>query len=232
MRPNLLDFTTDGQAIINMPNYKDISFLENFGFSPIESVEQEVSQADSPERAAFLQHYIEIYKETFTSSPNSYLKEMEEYEKPDFEALNDSSICFRNVRLLHTSAWYMMGRIQAEIYAAKRHLEEIDGQRVAAENIEEVIRLIRDSRNQKDACSRLQKRFEIGFIKARYILEMPLTKLSALDIVKTAIEKEDYQQRLAFLQKLQPDGVMGAMYFDKKGIPFQIMDGKGKNNAK
>ena len=39
MSPNLLDFTTDGQAIINMPNYKDISFLENFGFSPIESVE-------------------------------------------------------------------------------------------------------------------------------------------------------------------------------------------------
>ena len=202
MRPNLLDFTPNGQAIINMPNFKDISFLENFGFSPIESVEQEVAQADSPERSAFLQHYIKMYKETFTTPPNSYLKEVDEDEATDFEALDERSVCFRDIRLLHTSAWYMMNHIPAEINAAKRHLEELDGQQVAAENLEEVIRLIRQSRNPKDACSRLQKRFEIGYIKARYILELPLTKLSALDIIQTAMEKEDYQMRLEFMQKL------------------------------
>lgn len=222
MRPNLLDFTTDGQAIINMPNYKDISFLENFGFSPIESVEQEVSQADSPERAAFLQHYIEMYKQTFTSLPNSYLKEMEEDEAEEFEALDEYSICFRNIRLLHTSAWYMMGHVNAEINAAKRHLEELDGQQVAAENLEEVIRLIRQSQIPQDACARLQKRFEIGYIKAKYILNLPLTQLSTSTIVSTSIEKEDYKLRLEFLLKLQPNGVMGAMYFSKKGIPFHL----------
>jgi hypothetical protein len=222
MSPNLLDFTTDGQAIINMPNYKDISFLENFGFSPIESVEQEVSQADSPERAAFLQHYIEMYKQTFTSLPNSYLKEMEEDEAEEFEALDEYSICFRNIRLLHTSAWYMMGHVNAEINAAKRHLEELDGQQVAAENLEEVIRLIRQSQNLQDACARLQKRFEIGYIKAKYILNLPLTQLSTSTIVSTSIEKEDYKLRLEFLLKLQPNGVMGAMYFSKKGIPFHL----------
>ena len=222
MSPNLLDFTTDGQAIINMPNYKDISFLENFGFSPIESVEQEVSQADSPERAAFLQHYIEMYKQTFTSLPNSYLKEMEEDEAEEFEALDEYSICFRNIRLLHTSAWYMMGHVNAEINDAKRHLEELDGQQVAAENLEEVIRLIRQSQNPQDACARLQKRFEIGYIKAKYILNLPLTQLSTSTIVSTSIEKEDYKLRLEFLLKLQPNGVMGAMYFSKKGIPFHL----------
>ncbi|MBQ3999263.1 MAG: hypothetical protein II644_08000 [Paludibacteraceae bacterium] len=222
MRPNLLDFTPDGQAIINMPNYKDISFLDNFGFSPIECVEQEVTQADCPERAAFLEHYIRMYKETFTTPPNSYLKEIDEDEEMDFEALDERSICFRNIRLLHTSAWYMMGHVNSEINAIKRHLEELDGQHVAAENLEEVIRLIRQSRDPKDACSRLQKRFEIGYIKAQYILNLPLTKLSALDIVQTAIEKEDYKKRLEFLLKLQPNGVMGAMYFSKKGIPFQL----------
>lgn len=222
MSPNLLDFTTDGQAIINMPNYKDISFLENFGFSPIESVEQEVSQADSPKRAAFLQHYIEMYKQTFTSLPNSYLKEMEEDEAEEFEALDEYSICFRNIRLLHTSAWYMMGHVNAEINAAKRHLEELDGQQVAAENLEEVIRLIRQSQNPQDACARLQKRFEIGYIKAKYILNLPLTQLSTSTIVSTSIEKEDYKLRLEFLLKLQPNGVMGAMYFSKKGIPFHL----------
>lgn len=202
MRPNLLDFTTDGQAIINMPNYKDISFLENFGFSPIESVEQEIAQADGPERAAFLQHYIKMYKETFTTPPNSYLKEIDEDDEMDFEALDERSICFRNIRLLHTSAWYLMDHIPAEIRAVEKHMEELDGQEVAAENLEEVIRLIRQSRDPKDACSRLQKRFEIGYIKAKYILDLPLTKLSSSTIVSTSIEKEDYKTRLTFLQKL------------------------------
>ena len=222
MRPNLLDFTPDGQAIINMPNFKEISFLENFGFSPIESVEQEVSQADCPERAAFLQHYIKMYKETFSALPNSYLKEIDEDGEADFEALDERSICFRNIRLLHTSAWYIMGHVNAEINAVKRHLEEIDGQRVAAENLEEVIRLIRQSHDPKDACARLQKRFEIGCIKAKYILNLPLTQLSSSTIVSTSIEKEDYKLRLEFLQKLQPNGVMGAMYFKEKGIPFKF----------
>lgn len=222
MRPNLLDFTPDGQAIINMPNFKDISFLENFGFSPIESVEQEISQADSPERAAFLEHYVKVFKETFATPPASYLNEADEDETSDFEALDEHSVCFRNIRLLHTSAWYMMNHIPAEINAVKHHLEELDGQQVAAENLEEVIRLIRQSLNPHDACSRLQKRFEIGYVKARYILNLPLTKLSALDIIHTAIEKEDYRKRLEFLFKLQPNGVMGAMYFSKKGIPFHL----------
>ena len=222
MRPNLLDFTLDGQAIINMPNYKEISFLENFGFSPIESVEQEVAQADSPERAAFLQHYIKIYKETFTTPPNSYLEEIDEDKEMDFEALDERSICFRNIRLLHTSAWYMMGHVNSEINAVKRHLEELDGQHVAAENLEEVIRLIHNSKTPNEALSRLQKQFEIGYIKARYILNLPLTKLSTSSIIGTAIEKEDYQKRLEFLRKLKPSGMIEAMYFKEKGIPFHL----------
>lgn len=223
MRPNLLDFTSDGQAIINMPNFKDISFLETFGFSPIESVEKEAAQTDCPERAAFLQHYVKVYKETFTSAPASYLKEPEDEEVSDFEALDEHSICIRNIRLLHTSAWYMMGHVSAEIKAVKRHLVELDGQRVAAENLEEVIRLIRQSRDTNDACSRLQRRFEIGYIKAKYILNLPLTKLSSSTVVNTSIEKEDYKRRLEFLQKLHPNGVMGAMYFKEKGIPFHLL---------
>lgn len=220
MRPNLLDFTTDGQAIINMPNFKDISFLENFGFSPIESVEQEISQADSPERAAFLEHYVKVFKETFATPPNSYLVELDEDEvsEIDFEAWNNCTIRICNIRLLHTTAWYMMDNVNADINAVKRHLEELDGVRVAVENLEEVIRIIRFSESIEDAYSRLQKRFEIGYLKARYILRLPLTKLTASDIVKTAIEKEDYRKRLEFLQKLQPNGIMGAMYFKENKV--------------
>ena len=112
MRLNLLDFTPDGQAIINMPNFKEISFLENFGFSPIESVEQEIVHADSPERATFLEHYVKVFKETFSTPPPVHCYKLDEdSDKLEFEAQARSSFCFRNVRLLHTSAWYMMGTL-------------------------------------------------------------------------------------------------------------------------
>jgi hypothetical protein len=202
MRSNLLDFTASGQAVIDMPNYSEISFLENFGFSPIESVEQEIKDADSPERAAFLQHYVDVFKKTFTELPKSYIDEDEDEEPFDFHLTSESSIRFSNVRLLHTTAWYMMGRIDAEINAVKRHLEEIDCLGIVVENLEEFIHLIRISKDTKEACARFQKRLEIGYVKAQYLLNLPLAKVTSFDAVKLAIEKVDFQKRLTFLEQL------------------------------
>ena len=222
MRPNLLDFTPSGQAIIDMPNYSEISFLESFGFSPIENVEQEIEQADTPERAAFLQHYVDTYKRTFTEPPRNYLKEPEVKEEslPDFEAPSYKSVLLRNVRLLHTTAWYMMGHVDAEIRAIKRHLDELTCDKVVIDNLEEFINLTITSKNHQEACARIQKRFEIGYVKTQYLLSMPLSKVTSFDAVKYAIEKEDYKQRLAFVSRLKPTNMATAMYFNKKGIPY------------
>lgn len=222
MRPNLLDFTAYGQAVIDLPNYDEISFLENFGFSPIESVEQEIQQADTPERAAFLQHYVDTYKRTFTEPPKNYLKEPEDREDglPDLEATNNKSILLRNVRLLHTSAWYMMKHVDSEIRAVKRHLDELECTRVVVNNLEEFIRLVCSSKNPQEACARFQKQFEIGYVRAQYLLNLPLTKVTSYDEVKLAIEKEDFQKRLAFVSQLKPSNMATAMYFNKKGIPY------------
>ena len=177
MRPNLLDFTASGQAVIDMPNFREISFLENFGFSPIESVEHEIKNADSPERTAFLQQF-------------------------DFHSMSRTSIRFSNVRLLHTTAWYMMGHVDAEINAVKRHLDELECLGIVVDNLEEFIHLIRISKDPKEACARFQKRLEIGYVKAQYLLNLPLAKVTSFDAVKLAIEKEDFQKRLAFLEQL------------------------------
>ena len=202
MRPNLLDFTASGQAVIDMPNYSEISFLENFGFSPIEGVEQEIKDADSPERAAFLQHYVDVFKKTFTELPKSYIDEDKDEEPFDFHSMSRTSIRFCNVRLLHTTAWYMMGHLDAEINAVKRHLEEIDCLGIVVDNLEEFIHLIRISKDPKEACARFQKHLDIGYIKAQYLLNLPLAKVTSFDAVKLAIEKEDFQKRLAFLEQL------------------------------
>lgn len=206
MRPNLLDFTASGQAVIDMPNYSEISFLENFGFSPIESVKQEIKDADTPERAAFLQHYVDVFKKTFTELPKSYIGEDEDEEPCDFHSTSQTSIRFSNVRLLHTTAWYMMGHVDAEINAVKRHLDELECLGIVVDNLEEFIHLIRISKDTKEACARFQKRLEIGYVKAQYLLNLPLAKVTSFDAVKLAIEKEDFQKHLAFLEQLnQPE---------------------------
>ena len=205
MRPNLLDFTASGQAVIDMPNYGEISFLENFGFSPIESVEQEIQQADTPERAAFLQHYVDTYKRMFAELPKNYLKEPDDSEDglPDFEAPDTKSIRFRNVRLLHTSAWYMMNHIDAEISAIKRHLDELECCGLVVDNLEEFIHLVRISKDPKEACTRFQKHFEIGYARAQFLLNLPLAKVTTFNTVQLAIEKEDFLQRLTFVSSLK-----------------------------
>ena len=202
MRPNLLDFTASGQAVIDMPNFREISFLENFGFSPIESVEHEIKNADSPERAAFLQQYVDVFKKTFTELPKSYIGEDEDEEPFDLHSMSRTSIRFSNMRLLHTTAWYMMGHLDSEINAVKRHLEELDCLGIVVDNLEEFIHLIRISKDPKEACARFQKRLEIGYVKAQYLLNLPLAKVTSFDAVKLAIEKEDFQKRLAFLEQL------------------------------
>lgn len=202
MRPNLLDFTASGQAVIDMPNFREISFLENFGFSPIESVEQEIKNADSPERAAFLQYYVDVFKKTFTEHPKSYIDDDEDEKPFDFHSMSRTSVRYSNVRLLHTTAWYMMGHLDAEINAVKRHLEEIDCLGIVVDNLEEFIHLIRISKDPKEACARFQKRLEIGYVKAQYLLNLPLAKVTSFDAVKLAIEKEDFQKRLTFLEQL------------------------------
>lgn len=206
MRPNLLDFTASGQAVIDMPNYNELSFLENFGFSPIKSVEQEIQNADSPERATFLQHYVDVFKKTFTELPKSYIGEEEDEEMFYFHSTSQTSIRFSNVRLLHTTAWYMMGHLDAEINAVKRHLDELECLGIVVDNLEEFIHLIRISKDPKEACARFQKRLDIGYIKAQYLLNLPLLKVTSFDAVKLAIEKEDFQKRLAFIEQLnQPE---------------------------
>ena len=221
LRPNLLDFTVSGQAVIDMPNYSELSFLENFGFSPIESVEQEIKYADSPERAAFLQHYVDVFKKTFTEHPKSYIEEDEDDEPFDFHSTSQTSIRFSNVRLLHTTAWYMMGHVSTEINAVKRHLDELECLGVVVDNLDEFIHLVRMSKDPTEACSQLQKRLEIDYVKAQYLLNLPLAKVTSFDAVKLAIEKEDFQKRLTFLNKLKPSGVLGEIFFKSKGALFK-----------
>jgi DNA gyrase subunit A len=79
-------------------------------------------------------------------------------------------------------------RSQFEFLKAKERLHILDGLRIAVTRIDEVIKLIRASASPQEASERLQKQFSLSDKQAKAILEMRLSKLTALE--RESIEKE------------------------------------------
>lgn len=200
MKPIILDFADSGQAVLQLPNYGSISFLESFGYSKIREIEADIKAADTTERADFLRRYMKAYKETFHNIPASYLDDAE--DDVYMKMIDKSSICFHYVKLLHSSAWYIFNRVPVEIAAVRKHIMEIKAAYVAAENIEEVIRIIRSSMSPDDAYAKIKAKFGLSNAQAKYIVNTRLSRLTAWSKPNLDVEKADYQLRLKFLKKL------------------------------
>lgn len=201
MKANFLDFDGSGRAIIELQSFNNISILENFGFSRLKDVRRDIDQADTPERAEFMRRYIKAYKESFRSLPQSYVCEPEDYSS-SVEMCDQSSVCFHNVKLLHSSAWYVYNRVPVEIAAAKKHLAELQAGYVAVDSLDKVVQAIRVARTPKEAVANLQKEFKLTKVQASFLVDLPLSRLTSFAKEDIDKEKADYKQRLLFLKKL------------------------------
>ena len=63
--PAVLDFTTDGGAVVKISDVGEVAYLDMFGFSPISKVESDIEHADTSERKRFLEKYLRIYREMY-----------------------------------------------------------------------------------------------------------------------------------------------------------------------
>ena len=77
-------------------------------------------------------------------------------------------------------------RSKFELKKAEARLHILEGLRIAIENIDEVIRIIRSAYD--DAKERLMKRFDLTDIQAQAILDMRLKTLTGLQIEKIEAE--------------------------------------------
>mgnify|MGYP002632778638 CR=1 FL=1 len=93
-------------------------------------------------------------------------------------------------------------RSQFELDKAKARAHLLEGYRVALENLDEVINLIRNSADGEKARSALMKRFELSEIQASAILDMPLRRLAALERKKIETEYKEVLARIKSLQSL------------------------------
>jgi DNA gyrase subunit A len=90
-------------------------------------------------------------------------------------------------------------RTRFELRKATARLHILEGLRIALDNIEQVIKLIRDSDSTAEAKEALMTKFGLSEVQAQHILDMPLRRLTGLE--RKAIEDE-YTEVLATIERL------------------------------
>ena len=84
---------------------------------------------------------------------------------------------------------------------ARAHI--LEGYRIALDNIDEIIRIIRNSYN--DAKERLMERFGLSEIQAQAILDMQLRRLQGLEKEKIENEYQELIKKIAYYKQLLED---------------------------
>jgi len=93
-------------------------------------------------------------------------------------------------------------RTQYELRKAEERAHILEGLIIASDNIDEVIALIRSSKNGEEARGKLIERFELTEIQARAIVEMRLRQLTGLEQDKLRGEYDDLVKTIADLKEI------------------------------
>lgn len=76
---------------------------------------------------------------------------------------------------------------------------------IASDNIDEVVAIIRSSRNTQEAQERLMTRFELDEIQAKAIVEMRLAQLTGLQQEKLHAEFDELEKKIAYFNQILSD---------------------------
>ncbi len=96
-------------------------------------------------------------------------------------------------------------RTKFELEEAERRAHILEGYIIALDNIDEVIDLIRKSRDPETAREGLMKRFKLSEIQAKAILDMRLQRLTGLEREKIEEEYKELQELIKKLQAILDD---------------------------
>lgn len=91
-------------------------------------------------------------------------------------------------------------KTQFELDAAEKRAHILEGFIIALDNIDAVIKTIRESKDPNSASTLLQERFELSVIQSKAILEMRLQRLTGLEIDKI---RDEYREVLQTIERLQ-----------------------------
>ena len=96
-------------------------------------------------------------------------------------------------------------RTQFELRKAEERAHILEGLIIASDNIDEVIALIRSSKNTEEAREKLVERFKLSDIQSRAIVEMRLRQLTGLEQDKLRAEYDELMKLIEHLKSLLAD---------------------------
>ncbi|MEO6714956.1 MAG: DNA gyrase subunit A, partial [Mycobacteriales bacterium] len=85
---------------------------------------------------------------------------------------------------------------------AQERLHLVDGLLLALANIDEVVQVIRTSQDSEEARHRLIEIFDLSEVQAVYILDMPLRRLVALEVLKLQDERAELLETIGDLTRI------------------------------
>ena len=119
-------------------------------------------------------------------------------------------------------------RSEFELRKAKDRAHILEGLKIALDNIDEVIKTIKESENRDVAKVNLMKRFELSENQANAILDMRLSALAALERKRIEDELAEIRKRIAFLEDLlaHPEKIMGLIKEDLNDVKEKYGDAR------
>ena len=96
-------------------------------------------------------------------------------------------------------------RTRYDLRKAQDRVHILNGLIIASDNIDEVVRLIRASKNPQAAISALMERFSLDEIQAKAIVDMRLAQLTNIQQDKLHQEYEELERRIAYLEHILSD---------------------------
>ncbi len=110
----------------------------------------------------------------------------------------------------------VLRRSRFELKKAENRAHILEGYRIALDNIEEVIALIRGSKTPEEARGGLMRNFSLTQPQAQAILEMRLQRLTGLERDKIEAEYEELQKAIAHLREVLVDGKLQTSIIKKE----------------
>ncbi len=104
-------------------------------------------------------------------------------------------------------------RTKFDLDEAEKRAHILEGLKIAIDNIDEIIELIKKSKDPETAKSNLMRQFKLSEIQSKAILEMRLQRLTGLERKKI---EEEYKEILKLIEKLRA-------ILDNRGLRLQII---------
>lgn len=117
-------------------------------------------------------------------------------------------------------------RTEYDLNQAKAKAHILEGLLIAQANIEEVIRIIRQSENTEAARNTLMSKFKLSEKQAQAILDMPLKRLTALEKLKIEQELQQLREFIAYCEDLlaHPEKILAVIKDELKNIAEKYGD--------